>query len=558
MVRAMPDRLQRWWPLAACAAVLVWHSLRFDFVTDDAYVSFVYSRNLAEHGSLTFNLGDPVEGYTSFLWTFVLGLLDFAGWRPEHAARVLGTLFGIGTLVVAFRLTERLLVKPDEDRRTAWAYVPPALLACSSGFACWSSGGLETAMFTFLVLASIDTYVAARWSPRLLRRAGVLLALAAMTRPEGLLVVGVIGLHRLAGNLIGKRIKPTADELLCLLAFLALWAPWFAWRWSYYGHAFPNTYYVKATGKTSPGYDQALRDHAWRYLWQWATQVKVLWAAPLWLTALFGGPWRGARAAFVALAAPLIVLYLGYTVSVGGDFMGLHRFILPVFPLIAILVVLGLERLTGFAPPRWVAPAAAAIVVVAFGITQARLTDASLHPARGKLAPDKVDTPAFLIAYTENRAAIGRAMEPCFRDDDFSIVGGAGAQPYFGRMRAVDVYGLVSDKVAHQMAPTYARPGHNKWGSHAILASYEPTFVFVCYFIHSKAETPKGRFSQQGCDAWPAADWERVTVQVPGLDGKREERDEASAGKDAVADRYTFLVRKDRAFACPSLSVTRP
>ena len=37
-------------------------------------------------------------------------------------------------------------------------------------------------------------------------------------------------------------------ELFAALWFLALWTPWFAWRWWYYGYPFPNTYYVKASG----------------------------------------------------------------------------------------------------------------------------------------------------------------------------------------------------------------------------------------------------------------------------------------------------------------------
>ena len=61
-----PLRL-RWGLLAAAAIALVVHSLAYNFVTDDAYISFVFSRNLAEHGELTFNLGQPVEGYTNFL-----------------------------------------------------------------------------------------------------------------------------------------------------------------------------------------------------------------------------------------------------------------------------------------------------------------------------------------------------------------------------------------------------------------------------------------------------------------------------------------------------------
>src|SRR5262245_41477338 len=62
----------RWLLLGLAVVVLVVHSLAYNFVTDDAYISFVYSRNLAEHGELTFNLAQPVEGYTNFLWTFVL------------------------------------------------------------------------------------------------------------------------------------------------------------------------------------------------------------------------------------------------------------------------------------------------------------------------------------------------------------------------------------------------------------------------------------------------------------------------------------------------------
>ena len=134
--------------LGAAAVVLVVHSLAYNFVTDDAYISFVYARNLAEHGQLTFNLGQPVEGYTSFLWTFVLGLGMVAGIPPEWSSRVLGTACGLATLYVVFRLTERAL-----GRRTPWAAVPALLLACSSGFACWTSGGLETQLYTLLVTA---------------------------------------------------------------------------------------------------------------------------------------------------------------------------------------------------------------------------------------------------------------------------------------------------------------------------------------------------------------------------------------------------------------------
>jgi arabinofuranosyltransferase len=543
----------RWGPLAAIAGLLVWHSLRFDFVTDDAYVSFVYTRNLVEHGQLVFNPGDPVEGYTNFLWTVLLAIPMALGIPPELAARVLGTGFAVGTLVVAFRLTERLIGRREGTAAQPWAYLPPLLLAMSSGFACWASGGLETQLFTFLVAVGRDDCAAATSRLRRLSRMGLLLALAAMTRPEGLLVAGAIGLHRLVVNLArDRRLVPSGDELIGVASFALVWAPWFAWRWWYYGWPFPNTYYVKAAGTpASAGYAQQLVDAGWFYVQQWVSQLRLAWAAPLLLAGLVVTRPRTPRFLWVTVAVPLALGYLVYVARVGGDFMGLHRFVMPLFVIAAVLATLGLERLASLIPParirRWAAPAAAAGVALAFGVSQARLTQASLHPPPGQLAVRGIDTPAYLIAYTENRAAIGKAMRGCFRDDDFSIVGGAGAQPYFARMRGIDVFGLVSTRIAHEVRPHRPRPGHNKWGPDSLLAEHDPTFVFHCYAIHS---TPLTR--PLGCGGfWRARGFEQVTMQIPGLDGRREGRDDQPGG--AAADRYTFLVRQDRGFACPGL-----
>ena len=50
--------------IAFCVAVLA--ILAFPpSAADDAYITFRYARNLAEHGELNWNVGeDPVEGYT--------------------------------------------------------------------------------------------------------------------------------------------------------------------------------------------------------------------------------------------------------------------------------------------------------------------------------------------------------------------------------------------------------------------------------------------------------------------------------------------------------------
>jgi arabinofuranosyltransferase len=526
----MSDVRARWLLLAIAAAVLVVHTMAYNFVTDDAYISFVYSRNLAEHGELTFNPGQYVEGYTNFLWTVLLAGFYKLGIEPELSCRVLALVCSLVTLWLLTRIMDRALGRPS-----AWSAVPSLILACSSGFACWTSGGLETQLFAMLVVVALDGITAAVDHPRAILRAGVALALSAMTRPEGLLVAGVFGVVHLS-TIIGRR-KLALVDLAGAALFLVVWAPWFYWRYRYYGHPFPNTYYVKADGPwTNPKLEHEMLKNGTYYLWVWLKQTKLILVAPIALLGLVVGRARTPRFTLALALMLLAGVYVPYTISVGGDFMGLHRFVMPLFVVAALAVTLGLEFLVGAITPRRApAVAVAALVIGAFAASQALLTRESLR--WGNFANDRgIDTPAFLIVYTEDRAAIGRAMAGCFRDDDFSIVGGAGAQPYFGRMKAIDVFGLVSERVAHEEPRMRARAGHTKFASDRLLAEYDPTFVFSCYAIGGKPNAasppnlPCGGF-------WKARGYEQATMFVP------EMRQQGQY--------YTFLVKKTRKLECP-------
>jgi arabinofuranosyltransferase len=527
------DRL-RWLLLGVAAIALVVHAMAYDFITDDAYISFVYARNLAEHGELVFNLGQYVEGYTNFLWTALLGILMIPGIPPELSAKALGLISALVTLYVVFRMVERAL-----GRRTPWAALAPLVLASSAGYACWTSGGLETQLFTMLVVIGLDGLVTAEdvAGERGLWRTGVALALAAMTRPEGLLVAAVFGLVRLICNLVARRRVIGRHELIAAGLFLAVWGPWFGWRLWYYGYPFPNTYYVKASGRwASPKLAAEMRDAGAYYMWTWLRQTHLLYVGPVVALGLVAARARTPRFVLCLAAALLAAVYVPYVISVGGDFMGLHRFVMPLFVVAAVGLVLGLEWLVARVPERaraYVAVGVAAMLVGAFGVTQARLTAKSL--AWGNFAADRgIDTPAFLIVYTEDRAAIGRAMAGCFRPDDFSIVGGAGAQPYHGRMRAIDVFGLVSARVAHEEPRIRARAGHTKFASERLLAQYDPTFVFSCYAIHKTPARPPLNCNTQ---FWLARGYEYVTMHVPGM--------------QQSGQYYTFLAKQSRDFQCP-------
>ncbi len=533
----VPTMVWRIAPLVGAAFVLVWHTLQYNFVTDDAYISFVYARNLAENGALVFNASDlahPVEGYTNFLWTALIACALLLGVSAEIGSLVLGAGFAIATLCVVFRLVEE--VAPD----SRFAALPSFLLAVCAGFACWASGGLETQMFTFFVVSAVWAVARSHRSPSSFRWVGPALALAAMTRPEGLLCAAIIGVHRVILNATAdRRILPRKDELVAAAGFLILWAPWFGWRTWYYGYPFPNTYYVKASGVAGATYLESMRELGLHYIGSWATQSMALLLGPLAIVGALAHRFRSTGFRTGSLCLVLGGCYLIYALRVGGDFMGLHRFVLPATVLLIVLASLGILRLGALLANAlriesgWGAAALAGLVASLFVLQQTALTRRSVDPANLR-ATHGIDTPAYLDLYARDRARIGAHMRDCFRPGDFSIFGGVGAKPYHARAEGIDVFGLVSERIAHEVPRTRARAGHNKWGPDKLLAEHDPDFVFSCYSLHSQANKPHWNCSPS---FWTRRGYEIITLHIPGL----KERGEY----------YTFLAKKERAFDCP-------
>ena len=534
MFPPMSSDRARWLLLAVAAAVLVVHAFTYNFITDDAYISFVFSRNLAEHGELTFNLGTAVEGYTNFSWTVLLAGALKLGVPIELAAKLLALVCSLGTLALTVRLMDRAL-----ERKSAWAAVPALLLASSSGFACWTSGGLETQLFVVLVTVALDAVSEAALRPRAIVRAAIALGFSAMTRPEGLLVAALLGVTHLVTLVPRARrggLRALGPDVVAIVSFLVVWAPWFLWRYRYYGYPFPNTYYVKAAGPwRDPALAHDMLNNGAYYVLVWLRQTKLVFALPLVAVGLVVGRPRSPRFVLAIAMTLIVAAYVPYTITVGGDFMGLHRFIMPLFVVAALATALGAEYVLRRIGRPAITAIAGVALVGAFAFSQYHLTRTSLR--WGNWANDRgIDTPAYLIVYTEDRAAIGRAMAPCFRPDDFSIVGGAGAQPYFGRMRGIDVFGLVSTRIAHEEPRVRARAGHTKFATDALLAQYDPTFIFSCYAI-TRSTAPPPRLP---CAAsWEARGYTQVSMKIPGL---RQQ-----------GDLYTFLAKRARDFQCPGL-----
>jgi arabinofuranosyltransferase len=518
--------------LALAAALLVFHSLQFNFVTDDAFISFVYAKNLVNHGALVFNLGERVEGYTNFLWTLLVALGLALRIPAELSSRVLGTLCAVATMVFSAWLLRRL----RGGSYSLWESLPAWILAGIPGYACWASGGLETQLFTLLSTLAIGGYLHAVLTEKEADQApligiGVAIGLAALTRPEGYLLCALIGLHRLILKIQRREWLPTKEEWKMLLIFLLLTVPHVVWRRLYYGYYVPNTFYIKSSG------GQGTWQQGGYYLWAFARDLK-LWVLPLlWILGLLR-PLPASRQRAIpnqipesqqspvltqspeshksgyGLCGGLLLLWAGpfllYVASVGGDFMGLYRFVMPIVPLAVLAGGLGIWRLLCDQPLLL----RVAVLLLAAGLHGANSYVVDRHALTFLGADRGIDTPGYLRHYTADRALIGKWLGQHVQQDDYQVVGGAGAQVYYAGIAALDSFGLSDAYVAHHAPAVSSRPGHQKFAPLDYVLSRKPTIL--TYNVYKLGNAPYRPSAQEEAE-WRARGFHYVSVQIPGL-----------------------------------------
>ena len=316
-----------WLGLLAWLASLSW------FLTDDAFISFRYARNLLEGHGLVFNPGERVEGYSNFLWVLELAAIwRVLGVAPEDAARWLSVGFTAGTLGALGWWVYRL---PLLRNRGLVGWMALGLVCSSATFAVWTSGGgLETRQFTFFIVLAVVCLSLYRGGRAGLLAASFSLAGAALTRPEGPLIAvccfGWFVAQRMADV---KGVRVDWRGLAYLAApFVVLVAAHFLFRYAYYGEWLPNTYYAK---HVRPWYESGFR-----YLWGAAVDTGLYLLIPLAWVAL-RHRWREARDGIYGLVLLLIAVHMAYVMRVGGDHFE-YRPLDFYWPLLALPVAEGI------------------------------------------------------------------------------------------------------------------------------------------------------------------------------------------------------------------------
>jgi len=292
------------------------------FVVDDAFISFVYSKNLILGNGLTYN-GILVEGFSNPLWTVIFAPLIGLGIDPLWAARIISIISGMISILLTFELSLDFL---DNDK----IFLP--FLSCASvsvlaPYLAWTMGGLETIFLSALVVSLVfiewKDHASKKWlSP-------ILLLAIALTRPEGVIVFIIWVLFRVLVQKLSL-LKILMDSLLFILPFTAS----LIIRWHTYGFILPNTAYVKVETGLSVSVNAV----------QWLMSFLTL--RPLFgLILVFGIAVMILKKPFNKKFILLFGIFLGFIAFVifsGRDWMPHHRFLTPIIPLLALPITAAL------------------------------------------------------------------------------------------------------------------------------------------------------------------------------------------------------------------------
>jgi arabinofuranosyltransferase len=303
------------------------------WIGDDAYITFRVVDNFINGYGLTFNPDERVQAYTHPLWMLML----------SAAYAVTSNLF-YTTLALSYALCVMAFAVVFKSLNSVWrSALFLGLLLSSKAFVDYTSSGLEYPLSFFLLCVFYCRFLgvmrsAASVSARELVIFGALASLAFLNRSDSILLY-VGPLMYLAW------IAWPVYRLRLAMYFAIAFSPvvlWLVFSYIYYGFPFPNTYYAKV----ATGIPRSLQLRQGLAYVANSINFDPFTLGLIGLTAVVAAQLR--RLPEIAATASAL-LYVLYTISVGGDFMSGRFFAMPLLVCAVVLVRIVQRREVGAA-----------------------------------------------------------------------------------------------------------------------------------------------------------------------------------------------------------------
>lgn len=512
------------------------HALQYPWIFDDSFISYRFSANFAAGEGLVYNPGEHVEGFTTFLWVVVLGGLH---WLSGIDLPVLGSglavLAGVACVVLTYALGRRLLAEPgDSNVLSMWVGVmAAAVTAANASLARYAITGMETAAFGALVSLAIllairgaadGTRGRGGWRPtRLELGLGLVLALTAMCRPEGMMYGGIVVVFS------AWRLGPWAG-LRMGAVFGMVFGAYFGWRYSYFGYPFPNTYYAKSGGSAAHwrlgvGY---VEGHLWLHL-------GILGFIGSAVAIVRRRPWGWLAAAMIGAAAVT-------SARVGGDISPLYRFLVPVVPIGAVATLFAVRSaLLKLQPRVQLIGSVAAVALLCLHLVRAPGYQRFAFIGQAPSPPDdraKIERNA---RFSSGYDHIGRWLDAALPADFVIAVNAAGIVPFRTMRPTIDMLGLCDEHIAH-VDRVEGPLGHEKHDP-AYVLSRRPDLIIPALPMVLETNAPAAHVAERMGRIWMSGmlPGDRAMLELPGF---REYR--LFVAQIGPAAYTAFFVRADR------------
>lgn len=302
----------------------------WSFTIDDMYITLRYAKNWVDGYGLVWNIEHPpVEGYSNFSFVLLARIAMSLHYNPVVVLKAAGVIGLSFTCWAVYAISRTWFVR-------SLALIPCFWLLAYRGQILWSVSGLETTIYEALICFAVVFIFRGigRSSCSQSNRsisfviAGLLLAFAGMTRPEAPALMALF-----VFLLLFLRAPSSDDKTWQILAlfcatFIICFAPYFLWRWQYYGRLFPNPVYCK-------GFTNILTFELDK------NYLRLMW--PFGVMAL-PAIWKNNERRYYFLWLPSVVyliLLIGADPIVAFD----NRLFLPAFALLLPLTLKGMATL---------------------------------------------------------------------------------------------------------------------------------------------------------------------------------------------------------------------
>jgi hypothetical protein len=394
----------------------------WQYTQDDVFITYAYSRSLAQGDGFVFYPGERVQGTTTPLYTLLMAGVHLLTDDMLHAGNLLSAVLLLASCALILELTRRHI-----PHLAAFA----ACLLLVTSPIVYVSYGMETLLVVFLLMLAFWL-----WERDQQLLAIVAAAALTWTRPDGVVLAGTLGLVAL----INSRRIPWR----LALTYTLIITPWFVFAWLYFGTPLPNTFSAKE--ETLSGLKFINDGIGW-----WQTFYGGNLLAPMAFPLIPIGMWRAWQ---TDRLRPLVLWPIFYVI--GYTLLNVTAFWYYT-PLVAVLLVL-----TAFGGVQ-----AASWVLQRSGTSRAGQTVQAVGVSVAVVAAGFSATSALRFSEPPPRVAtyreLGQWIDAHLPPEDNILVGDLGIVGYHAQRRTLDVPGLIVPEMywkEEEYAVVKFRPDH--------------------------------------------------------------------------------------------------